>query len=1780
MRKDELRKLKANLSRVCCFLTVFISIISAASESVIAIEDNAKVGKPDYKADQSLKSNAKINPSTLAVELAVPLGGFMGRGETGLPIVFNYSSKVWQIYSPPQSSWQDEDNTIMTDTKPLYGRRSAAGWTSNLGVPRIDYELGVYEGTDGMPFGPFIPYDPGTSCPTCSNTPPNFALFYVKRVQVTMPDGSSHEFRKDDSLYSYGTANQTGTADLTGRFLSVDGSKMILELGASSSTLFLPDGSRYLFGQAPSSGGHVANTLVDRSGNRMQYNASTREWTDTLGRVVKDPLPLNWEPFEQAQTVEDKEVAFPGFGTGTFDVTFSWRYLKDPNGGESGLENTSENLRYTSNKYCQGNLMINVPGDYLFNNPEPTVTRVCAPGYSSAAPPFNPIVLTRITLPNGQKYELKYNVFGELSKVIYPSGAYERFQYAQIKAVQPQDISYDQANRGVTDRWVSAKGDGTDEIHWSYSATHGSGQPFKVTTTNPDNTKTEQYIYSEPGTNPQPYGFGSAKTGRSYEDRVLSSTDQLLRRKLTAYTWTGAQPGGAAGATRDLRPSKEITITFDPGDAYALAQMTETVYDTNSDPEYFAELNAKQVKTYNYVVVLATAAASADATTAAGWFSGSDLATVTEVDYLYDSNYKARNISGLVTETRVKDASGIVKSKSQLSYDESGYSLATSGTMPAAAANSWVDLTLSSQLGQTVGSKRGLPTSIRNYYDISNNLYIETHSFYDQFGNLRKVRDGRNNDTETQYSADYAFAYPTKEITPIPDATGVSGSNAAFQTTTVYDYDTSLPILITDPNGQETEMLYEDALLRPTKVIAPNGQETITAYGVPDSSGNLPANQKFVKVKTQIDTDQWKEVYTWFDGLGRTVRIQNIDSSGDVFVDTEFDSMGRVKKVSNPYRTGETIYKTESFYDDLGRVTKAKTLGDNAEVLTAYSLATSGSQIGTVVTTTDQSGRLRRTITDGLGQLKRVDEPNDSNQLGSISSPSQPTVYSYDALNNLTQVYQASATQQCGGAATCSQTREFVYDALSRLKQATNPESGTISYIYDNNGNLTKKTDARNIQTDYNYDALNRVITRNYSDSTPDVTYTYDNLTNAKGKLIKVDNGISVTAYTEFGVLGRVTKSKQTTDGVEYPEMTYVYNLSGGLTEQRYPSGRIVKNVLDNNGDLAIVQTKKNSGYGFWNYADSFNYTAAGAVSSVQLGNFRWESAQFNSRVQPTRLALGSTQSATNILKLDYEYGELQTNGGIDAAKNNGNIGKQTITVPTVGGNPGFTAIQTFTYDSLNRIKEAKENINANTTPEWRQTFKYDRFGNRSFDEPNTTTLPKNCGTTPNLTVCAADRKVLNPSINISDNRLSTADGYTFDASGHTIRDAQNRKFTYDAEGKQIKVEFVDANGNPISVIGEYFYDGDGRRVRKYVPSTGETTVFIYDVTGKLLTENSSLVESSSNAKVSYLTNDHLASPRINTDQNGAVTARHDYQPFGEEIERSTYGADTVRKQFTSYERDNEIALDFAQARYFNAGFGRFSSPDPLQASARSGQPQTWNRYTYALNNPLRFVDPDGMDVNILDEKAQALLLKTLPQEIRGKVQAAIEKGNGKLTSGALDKIKSKDENFAALKTLVDSEEITEVATASTGNYGVAFYKSTRGEQREKDIKEYMKNNPNVTREQAEAFIAADGDQSEITGYFGQTYTPNGEKDTPKSPSGNLRAVVTDQTGEGASISEEDAVVAMGHELYNHTYKFRVGDKTWLAEEGPAVDAIHERTRNNYQGGLKKDSPKNIKPKQ
>ncbi len=228
-----------------------------------------------------------------------------------------------------------------------------------------------------------------------------------------------------------------------------------------------------------------------------------------------------------------------------------------------------------------------------------------------------------------------------------------------------------------------------------------------------------------------------------------------------------------------------------------------------------------------------------------------------------------------------------------------------------------------------------------------------------------------------------------------------------------------------------------------------------------------------------------------------------------------------------------------------------------------------------------------------------------------------------------------------------------------------------------------------------------------------------------------------------------------------------------------------------------------------------------------------------------------------------------------DTTNNNGNVLTQKITVPN-----GFTADQTYTYDNLNRLKSAIETIGGSTS--WKQTYTFDRYGNRRFDEANTDTLQGGCATA-----------VCNPTIDPATNKLI---GYTFDDSGNTEIDANGKTFTYDGENKQIKV----VSGG--TTIGEYFYDGDGKRVKKIAGA--EETIFVYDAGGQLIAEYATQI--SQTPQVSYLTNDHLGSPRIITDNDKDVVSRHDYLAYGDEV-TETVGIVAGRTNQHGYEKEDEI---------------------------------------------------------------------------------------------------------------------------------------------------------------------------------------------------------------------------------------------------------------------------------
>jgi hypothetical protein len=197
------------------------------------------------------------------------------------------------------------------------------------------------------------------------------------------------------------------------------------------------------------------------------------------------------------------------------------------------------------------------------------------------------------------------------------------------------------------------------------------------------------------------------------------------------------------------------------------------------------------------------------------------------------------------------------------------------------------------------------------------------------------------------------------------------------------------------------------------------------------------------------------------------------------------------------------------------------------------------------------------------------------------------------------------------------------------------------------------------------------------------------------------------------------------------------------LLEQTYPSGRVVKEFLTNDGKLSAISSKVWNGQ-FKTYAANFSYTATGVIKSLQIGNGLWESAKLNSRHQVIELNMGTSPTDGSKWQVKYDYGEIDTYGNVDATRNSGNIARQTISFSGLAQ----PFVQNYKYGSLDRITEAKETNNGNQT--WIQTFGYDCYGNRTGFSQN---ILGQQLTINNLTL---------PQVDPNTNRFVSGQGYNY----------------------------------------------------------------------------------------------------------------------------------------------------------------------------------------------------------------------------------------------------------------------------------------------------------------------------------------------------------------------------------------------------------------------------------
>jgi RHS repeat-associated protein len=1531
-----------------------------------------------------------INTSNGNVGLQIPIASLpAGRGGfRGADLRLIYNSKVWDtpITIVPDGTYNNYGEPQGTPQHYLKASPEG-GWRYGAG-----YEVRFINRLNDYTYSPLAP-----SCEEQWGTGSRDADFIYK-MQVIFPDGSAHEFapqgyqnpanttsdgyyniRPDGYLVACSCHEVWGSHrpscaspspvvlsnSGTMTYYSTDGTYMRLDVPHDSDTnpwnnawtISMPDGTRVVGSSFTGVGGGLqpgypgSERIYDRNNNYVdiQITQSLISITDQFGRSVS--VHRNVSP-------NVDEVQARGYNNAPLTWTVRWKSV------------------YVRKSYNKADPTSGCP-----------VGQTCMSFVGSSL-----YAVDRLELPSqsgGLAYSFGYNGsydsnatttvgWGELSSLTLPSGASVEYVYRRDNQDNIPWYSVLQNHPTSKALTYSAEYDGsttqqTDTWSYSFNFSGSAGLSYMTTVGAPDGGLTTDYIKNSNAAVPE------FDDGMSY--KTVRPDGTVVER-----VWAANNPYGHFGQPANPYLKTEFISIPDAAGNPSKTAIKDYDYDKNG--------NLTRASEYDWVAYASTRGAS-DKPVAPSGLQAKSLtlntyyaptqnasdANLADSPNSYSKGSSPRVRSAVASAEVSGDGAGSL-SRTEFNYDD-----------PSNTAN----LTEQKVWDSTRGALARL---------LSAGTYISVTNQYDAYGNQTLATDARGFKTQTTYGPTGSFGdlYPTQ----VKSALGT-----AVERTASYEYDiySGRVTRATDAdNGVSTATTY-DPFGRPILMEVADGlygsdgtsieRRTVTEYSdalrrvVMRADLNATGDGKLVSV---MHYDQLGRVR-----LSRTLEDASTEAAEDenagVKVQTRYryDNSAHLtyQLSSNPYRAayssgagGEsTMGWTLSTSDRGGRVVRVETFGGaglpapfaagNPNVGSTGAVVTDYDAEKTTVT--DQTGRKRRSVFDALGRLTQVFEaPNDA-------AYNHLTSYSYDALGNLKQVAQGA------------QTRSFNYSSLSRLTSAQNPESGTTQYQYDAGGNLILKSDPRprpggttlstcsiqyagaQVATCHEYDPLGRITTRSYNDGTPNVAYTYDDaaVSYSKGRLTKVSSSMSTYSYTGYDALGRVTASSQTTGGVTYSMPEYKYNLSGTLTSQTYPSGRVVKTEYDASGRTAGVRNQATglyyAGAGAADPTDRIRYTPGGSPSAVRLGNGLWEHASFNSRLQPTQIGLGTAATNSSVLKLDYTYGEL-VGGTLDPSRNNGSVQSQAITAPGLA----TPLVQSYGYDALNRLQTAEERSGAAST--WKQVYSYDRYGNRNFAAG--TTSP-NYSQTPNDPSAGLPvDPVRNPVFDALDNRIKVTAagqaGYGYDPAGNLLcepgrlcvqgQSSVTPYYSYDAENKMVSASGGYAGGGT-----SYFYDGDGRRVRKS-RYNGEDTVFVYDAMGKVVAEYSNQVEYKGTR---YLTQDSLGSTRVVTDAqgnahsiNGAGGSRHDYFPFGEEVPASVGGrAETIgyeqsdgpRQRFTGQDRDGETGLDYFGARYFHSSHGRFTSPDPLLSSGRVAMPQSWNRYAYALNNPLRYVDPSGL---------------------------------------------------------------------------------------------------------------------------------------------------------------------------------------------------------------------------
>ncbi|MCW8091134.1 FG-GAP-like repeat-containing protein [Alteromonas sp. ASW11-130] len=659
---------------------------------------------------------------------------------------------------------------------------------------------------------------------------------------------------------------------------------------------------------------------------------------------------------------------------------------------------------------------------------------------------------------------------------------------------------------------------------------------------------------------------------------------------------------------------------------------------------------------------------------------------------------------------------------------------------------------------------------------------------------------------------------------------------------------------------------------------------------------------------------------TYTDKRGNEVRSagQSLKVGTWIYKDTEYDSAGRKISESVPYLSSETSPLVSTIkYDSLNRVIEI-TQADGGIWETEYD--------GFKTSSTNPTGHVNHEFKNGLGNVVEVLDANGKRAW-----------YLYDTSNQLDTVTDPNSNQI-----------RVYYDKYGNKTKIIDPDAGTTTYGYNAYHELTSQKDANSNTISFQYDKLGRKIKETRKTSTGhkehEFVYTYDSGAFALGMVSKVVDNVS--GYQEqffYDTFSRVKEKRTSFDSFSYTEKS-VYDAAGRLAEEIDASGHGVKHIYNAHNWAYQIRDKASNAL-YWQALEADGF---GKISKDKLGGVITRTIGRNAATGLTE-TIKST-AATTLQNLQYEW------------DNKGNL--------TYRRDLSKGLREDFVYDALNRV--TKSTVSGKTYVV--TDINYNAIGN--------ITSKSGVGTyTYHTSKPHAVKSVTG----------TMANSYTYDAAGNIINDNQ-RTFVNNSFNKPVSIAKE-------GYVVDFAYGVDGKRYKRseigmgkgtYVPiRTSDITTFIplrtethyignvefvriagsSDWQAKRYIGDSILITHVKSSKtVNYLLTDHLNSTHVIAKSNGSKAQEMSFDVFGARRDANTWARDHKKiinytssltlRGYTGHEQLDELGLVHMGGRIYDPVLGRFLQADP--AIQQPSNIQSFNRYSYAMNNPLNKTDPSG----------------------------------------------------------------------------------------------------------------------------------------------------------------------------------------------------------------------------